>query len=175
MTLDPTVSASLAIGVLGVATGLVTVLYARNQVKAAHRQADEAARIADVEGSRRTLEDFHAVRRRRFTNPALLAEAKVASPEIVELLDADGGAEAFLVNCETLDTFQEIYFLRKRGILRDEHWYLWSQMHMLGPAKLPAFQRYWRVASQNEWLHPEFLAFYAPAFAGASLGDPLPS
>jgi hypothetical protein len=171
--MDPTVTASLTIGAVGVLVGALAVVYSRSQVDAARRQAGEAARVAEIESSRRMLEEFRELRRRRFTSPALLKEAREASPEIVPLLDAEGGVEAFLVQCDTLDAFQEVFLLRKRGFVSDEHWTLWVEMHMLGPAKLPAFRAVWEASVKNEWLLPAFIAFYAPAFTDSALRDPL--
>jgi hypothetical protein len=173
MNLDAALVASLAFGVAGIAVGVVAVVHSRQQAHASRLQAEQAGRVAEIESSRRMLDEFRALRRQRFTDPTLLTEARAASPEIVPLLDADGGAASFLINCDTLDTFQEVFFLRRRGIVSDEHWALWTQMHMLGPVKLPGFRAVWEASLKHEWLDPDFAAFYAPAFRDAPLRDPL--
>lgn len=163
---------ALLAGGVAVAISLVSLVYARSQAVAARRQAEQAARLGALESSRHMLERFTELRRRRFHLPAALDDIRTASPDVAKLMDDAGGPEVFVLYRDLMDVYQEVYFLRRNGMVSDEHWRIWAEVAMVGPPTMPDFARVYRYACEQGWLDSNFIAFYEHAFHEGKLPDP---
>jgi hypothetical protein len=86
------------------------------------------------------------------------------------LLDEDGNS-TFVILRNAIDGLQDMYFLRKRGIVEDYQWRNWmTAFTVLG--RLEATRAVYDNAVSRSALDPEFLAFLAPLFDGRQLADP---
>lgn len=165
-------------GALGLASGIIAILYTRMQAGAARIQAQETAHMSTLQSNSELLERSREIRRRVLAIPAIREEflSVVASQpplsELVDLLQAEGGVERYLVYRDAMDTAQDAFFLRLKGVITDEHWYVWTNAHMSIWAKFPGFEKNFHVAAQTGLIHPEFVKFYEPIFRGSGLRDP---
>ena len=169
-------------GALGLATGIVAILYSRLQADAARIQAQETAHLSTLQSNSELLERTREIRRLALTTPQVREEflsmcVSQAHPfyPLADLLTAEGGIERFLVYRDAMDTAQDAFFLRRRRVITDEHWYVWTRVHMSIWAKNPGFERTFRVAAQTGAMHPDFVKFFAPIFQGSSPRDPATS
>src|SRR5215471_9219332 len=113
-------------GALGLATGIIAILYARLQANAARIQAEETVRLTALQSNSELLERSREIRRRILTTPLTreeflsLIESK-AHPfsELADLLRVEGGIERFLVYRDEMDTGQDAFFLRRKGAMAD--------------------------------------------------------
>ena len=71
-----------------------------------------------------------------------------------------------------MDTMQDVYFLRKDGIVTDQYWHVWTKTFFRSYAKMPTFLAVFEFAAEEELLHPEFVAFFRPLIEGEALSDP---
>ena len=165
-------------GLLGLVTGIVAILYARTQAAAARIQAQEAAHMSTLLSSSELLQRYREIRRRILSFPAIRQEflrnaaSRPPLSELVDLWRSEDGLDHYTVYRDAMDTAQDAYFLRQRGIMSDEHWYVWTKTHMSIWAQFPGFERTFQVASRIGLIHPDFAKFYEPVFRGGSLGDP---
>ena len=165
-------------GLLGLASGIVAILYSRTQAVAARLQAQEAAHMSTLQSSSELLERYREIRRRVFSFPAVRQEflrnmaSRPPFSELDDLWNSDDGLDHYTVYRDAMDTAQDAYFLRQRGVMSDEHWYVWTKTHMSIWAQFPGFEKTFHVASQIGLIHPDFARFYEPVFHGGDLKDP---
>jgi len=72
-----------------------------------------------------------------------------------------------------LDTFQEVFFLRRNGFVTDEYWHSWANTSFAITARLASAHSVFDLCKAKGFLHPDFIAFYEPAFSGNPVADPL--
>ncbi len=70
-----------------------------------------------------------------------------------------------------MDDFQDVFFLRRDGIVSDENWDKYKA-HMKSVAQRPAFQLIFEYALKQQLLHPEFVQFFRPILKGNDPQDP---
>lgn len=168
-------------GALGLATGTVAILYARAQARAARAQAQETAHLSMLESNSELLQRSREIRRHILAIPAIREEfLSIASSqrpwsELSDLLRSDSDLERYLAYRDAMDAAQDAFFLRRKGVMADEHWYVWTRTHISIWAKFQGFERCFRVAAQGGLIHPDFANFYEPIFRGSSVTDPAPS
>jgi hypothetical protein len=163
----------IILGLLGVASGAASLIYSRSQVVAARRQAEEATRATLLESNREISVRLQQIRSRFFNVPGIRDELQHTRPEIQEVVDAVGGGDVYAFFRDTIDTFEDIFVLRRAGIVRDEHWRVWIGSQMGVYAGLPRFQSIFKLAKQEGFLDPDFVRFFEPLLEGKSVVDPM--
>jgi len=168
-------------GALGLASGIIAILYTRIQAGAARIQAQETAHLTTLQSNSELLARSREIRRRVLAIPAIreefLSVVALQGPlsELADLLKTESDFERYLVYRDAMDTAQDAFFLRRKGVMTDEHWYVWTKVHMSIWAKFPGFERSFRVAAQTGLIHPDFVEFYEPIFRGSGFRDPATS
>ena len=167
------VDAGLLVGAAALGLALVSLVYARTQADASHRQAEAETRAAMLASNLAMYERLKEVRR-RFVEPGPLYEEWVQSnPRVKAAYDEAGGVDAYYTIRETMDFFQDIYFLRQGGVISDHYWHVWSGTVFRNYGKMPTFRRVFEFASGQGYLHPDFVAFYQAVLAGRPGPDPV--
>ena len=163
----------IILGLLGVASGAASLIYSRSQVVAARRQAEQATRATLLEGNREISVRLQQIRARFFKVPGISEELQNSRPEIKEVVDSVGGGEVYYFFRDVIDTFEDIFVLRRSRIVTDEHWRVWTGSQMAVYAGLPRFQSVFKLAKQEGFLDPEFVKFFEPLLEGKSARDPM--
>jgi hypothetical protein len=175
-----------SIAVLGVVLGgasliasAASAVYFRSQARASHRQAEEATkqsenadRLALMQSNLEMYARFRDTRNQflRFDN--LQREWRETQPRFAEMFDACGGLDNFIAVREAMDTMQDVYFLRRDGVVTDQYWHVWTNTFFRFYAKMPTFLKVFEFAADEGLLHPEFVSFFRGAIAGDALADP---
>lgn len=164
-------------GTLGLASGIIAILYSRLQASAARVQAQESVNMSNLQINSELLERNREIRRRVLSVPVIrdeflkLMAAQSALSELAEISRTEDGTELYIVYRDAMDAAQDAFFLRRKGVLSDQYWRIWTRGHMTIWAKYPGFEKTFRVAAQNGFIHPDFAKFYEPIFRGDALGD----
>src|SRR5207249_476240 len=162
----------IILGLLGVASGAASLIYSRSQVVAARRQAEQATRATLLESNREISVRLQQIRSRFFKVPGIGDELKNSRPEIQEVVDSVGG-DVYGFFRDVIDTFEDIFVLRRSRIVTDEHWRVWTGSQMGVYAGLPRFQSVFKLAKQEGFLDPEFVKFFEPLLEGRPVRDPM--
>jgi len=162
----------IILGLLGVASGAASLIYSRSQVVAARRQAEQATRATLLESNREISVRLQQIRSRFFKVPGIGDELKNSRPEIQEVVDSVGG-DVYGFFRDVIDTFEDIFVLRRSRIVTDEHWRVWTGSQMGVYAGLPRFQSVFKLAKQEGFLDPEFVKFFEPLPEGRPVRDPI--
>ena len=162
----------IILGLLGVASGAASLIYSRSQVVAARRQAEQATRATLLESNREISVRLQQIRSRFFKVPGIGDELKNSRPEIQEVVDSVGG-DVYGFFRDVIDTFEDIFVLRRSRIVTDEHWRVWTGSQMGVYAGLPRFQSVFKHAKQEGFLDPEFVKFFEPLLEGRPVRDPM--
>lgn len=161
----------VAFGLAGVAVGTISLVYARTQAVHVQRQADAAQLATTLELERAMTEKIYQLRMDLVTNPVLQAEYAKSNPRLLEIYgDVPLAAIAILRNA--LDGFQDIYFLRKQGIVQRHQWLNWSTS-FVPIARIPMTREAFNLGVQRGAFDPEFVDFVTPLFEKGALPDPL--
>jgi len=163
----------IVLGLLGVASGAASLIYSRSQVVAARRQAEQATRATLLESNREISVRLQQIRARFFKVPGIEEELQNSRPEIKEVVDTVGGGDVYYFFRDVIDTFEDIFVLRRSRIVTDEHWRVWTGSQMAVYAGLPRFQSVFKLAKQEAFLDPEFVKFFEPLLEGESTRDPM--
>lgn len=99
-------------------------------------------------------------------------EWRETQPSFGEIFDACGGLDNFIAVREAMDTMQDVYFLRKDGVVTDQYWHVWTNTFFRFYARMPTFLRVFDFAVAEGLLHPEFADFYRVSIDGGALPDP---
>jgi len=176
---DAAATLGVALGAAGLLTSGFSLVYFRMQADAARRQADEArrqtegaTRLAMMESNLHMYARFRETRNNFLEYPNLEREWRSTHPAFNEMFDACGGLDNFIAVRDAMDTMQDVYFLRKDGVVTDHYWHVWTRTFFRFYSKMPTFLRVFEFAAKEGLLHPEFVAFYRPILAGQPLGDP---
>ena len=165
----------IVLGLLGVVSGVASLIYSRSQVVAARRQAEEATRATLLESNREISVRLQQIRSRFFKTPGIDEELQKSRPEIKRVVDSVGGGEVYYFLRDVIDTFEDIFVLRRSRIVTDEHWRVWTGSQMAIYATLPRFQSVFKLAKQEGFLDPDFVSFFEPLLEGKSVRDPMES
>src|SRR6267378_1336003 len=165
----------IVLGLLGVASGVASLIYSRSQVVAARRQAEEATRATLLESNREISVRLQQIRSRFFKTPGIDEELQKSRPEIKRVVDSVGGGEVYYFLRDVIDTFEDIFVLRRSRIVTDEHWRVWTGSQMAIYATLPRFQSVFKLAKEEGFLDPDFVSFFEPLLEGKSVRDPMES
>jgi hypothetical protein len=132
----------------------------------ARQQAEQALRAAELLANSAVSARVREMRARNFrANPNLPAG-------IQAIIEQVGGPDAYAVMLDSMDVAQEIYLLRARGMVSDEHWRMWMNDQMVLIAQSPSFQEVFQRAADQGALQPEFVVAFTPVFGGKGILDP---
>lgn len=178
--MDPLPILGVALGAGACVASAVSALYFKRQAEAAHRQADEASRqsehanrLARMESNLTMYARFRETRNEFLRHPNLEREWRTTQPAFNEMFDACGGLDNFIVVREAMDTMQDVYFLRRDGVVTDQYWHVWTRTFFRFYSKMPTFLKVFDFAAREGLLHPDFVTFYRDAIEGRSLKDPV--
>jgi hypothetical protein len=134
--------------------------------ESARQQAGEALRAAELLANSEVSARVREMRARNFrANPNLPAD-------IQQTMEKAGGADAYSVILDSMDIAQEIYFLRKRGMVSNEHWRMWMNDQMVLIAHSPSFEDVFQRAVSKGVLFGEFVEAFQPVLQGRGIEDP---
>ena len=126
-----------------------------------------------LESNREISVRLQQIRSRFFKVPGIDDELKNSRPEIQEVVDSVGGGDVYGFFRDVIDTFEDIFVLRRSRIVTDEHWRVWTGSQMAVYAGLPRFQSVFKLAKQEGFLDPEFVKFFEPLLEGRPVRDPM--
>jgi hypothetical protein len=175
-----------SIAVLGVVLGGASLIatvacafYFRSQARAAHLQAEEARRqsesadrVALMESNLQMYARFRDTRNQFLHFDNLQREWRETQPRFAEMFDACGGLDSFIAVREAMDTMQDVYFLRRDGVVTDQYWHVWTRTFFRFYAKMPTFLKVFEFAADEGLLHPDFVTFFRQAIGDKPLTDP---
>ncbi len=162
----------LLLGALGIGTAVASALYSRAQALEARRQVEGLQRDAVLKGSRATSDAMLVVRMGIVNTPELMEEYLAANPEMAALYGGTDRIRAVIHLRNYLDVMQDVYFLRKEGIVAPHQWRGW--VAALQPfTRMPTFRSMCEGAIQRKSLDDEFLAFLREVLDGRSPPDPI--
>jgi hypothetical protein len=160
----------VAFGLAGIVVGTTSLVYARTQAVNARRQADAAHLAATLETQRIMADRIYQSRMDMARNPAVMAMLVAGVPGLAEIYGPETRETALVIRNQ-IDNLQDMYFLRKRGIVEDRHWANWGAG--FAPLARAGFVRtIFENAAARKALDPEFVAYMRPIFDGAELPDP---
>jgi hypothetical protein len=142
-----------------------------SQTRAQGTQAGEAARVGVVATNIAMFERVLETRRRFGEMPRIYEEWRTTHPSLARKYDEVGGVAVYDVLREAMDTFRDVYFMR-RDVVTDHYWHVWKGTFFALYAPLPTFEDVFRFAAQEGYLHPDFVRWFEPRFRGAALADP---
>lgn len=175
-----------SIAVVGVVLGAASlvasaacVVYFRSQARAAHRQAEEASRqsenadrLALMQSNLEMYARFRDTRNQFLHFDNLQREWRETQPRFAEMFDACGGLDNFIAVREAMDTIQDVYFLRRDGVVTDQYWHVWSKTFFRFYSKMPTFLKVFDFAADEGLLHPDFVSFFRSAITDGLVADP---
>jgi hypothetical protein len=161
-------------GVTGFCVGLVSLVYARTQALHARRQADAANMATALQLQHEMSERIFQHRMALIRDPGIAKMYYENVPGLSEAL-ADGTTtlETVVTMRNAIDGLQDVYFLRKRGIVEEYHWRHWASAFNV-IARAPMFHLVYENAVARNALDPEFAAYLRPLVDGRPLADPKP-
>ncbi len=168
----------VVLGAAGIATGLVSILYARTQAKAAEgqavgtrRQAEQATYMTLLAANQTVFARLHEARNRVGRSPNVLGQLERAIPDLGPLLKAVGGWEDYMLMREVGEVFQDAYFMRRDDILTDAYWTdLAGQAVLWGSTE--SFRASFQFAMDRHLLHADFVDSFRPVLDGQAWRDP---
>lgn len=166
-----TIDWGVVFGLSGFAVGLGSLVYARTQAINARRQADAAHLASTLQTQQEMTDRIHRARMDLLQDPIVGKLYLDAIPQLKESLPPDTSLQAVINVRNTIDGLQDVFFLRKRAIVEDHHWRAWTA-HFVPISRLPITRPIFEGAAVRGALHPEFVAFLRPIFAGEPLADP---
>jgi hypothetical protein len=167
-------------GLVGLLVALMSLVYVRTQAEASRLQAEATAeqtriarRIAALEVSLRLADRTFDVRREMMAEPAVIEAYWRANPQLEETHARAGGIGAVMMIRRMLDSTQDIYLLRKEGIVTDAHWRNW--IAALRPfMKMPEVRAILDNAVERQVFDDEYVAFLRAFDAPGAPPDPAP-
>ncbi|HKE37859.1 MAG TPA: hypothetical protein VKB39_10505 [Candidatus Baltobacteraceae bacterium] len=159
-------------GLTGVACGLGSIVYARTQSIHARRQAD-AANVATTLQLQREMSDRIFQHRMALVQDPIVAKVYYkALPALPEAGAEDGVVLASLVTMRNaIDGLQDMYFLRRRGVVERYHWRHWTSVFNT-VSQAPTMRLVYDHGVEHNVWEPEFVEFLRPVFDGQPLADP---
>ncbi len=169
-----TVDWGTVFGVTGFCVGLASLVYARTQALHARRQADAANMAIALQLQHEMSERILQHRMALIRDPAIAKMYYENVPGLsAALKDGTATLEGVVTIRNAIDALQDMYFLRKRGIVEEYHWRHWaSALNVVGRA--PMFHLVYENAVARDALDPEFAAYLRPLVDGRPLTDPKP-
>ncbi len=158
-------------GATGMAVGMLSLVYARTQALHARRQADAAHLATTIEVQQAMADRMYRARTSITSNPGVMALYLEANPEMRELYPDVASVETTIAVRNLIDTLQDMYFLRKAGIVGDHFWRNWMAS-FLPIARMPIARAVFDNAVKRSAIDPEFATFLHPAFESQTPGDP---
>jgi len=161
----------IVFGGTGMTIGLLSLVYSRTQAVHSQRQADAAQLATALELQRAMAERIYQARMDLVTNPEVAKEYVDSNPHLHELYGDHGTLAGIAIVRNAIDGLQDIYFLRKQGIVQDHQWQNWTSS--FAPiARMPLTRSIYDNAVARGALNAQFAAFLLPVFDGKTLGDP---
>lgn len=164
------VDLGVALGLLGITIALASVLYARAQAGAARRQADAARLAAEIQLSDTIMARIRLARREMFDEAFRRAYLE-ANPPMEAAMAAAGGFESFIGVRNFLDMMQEVWVMRRAGVVADHQWRAWATA-LPAVSRVPQFRSVVENVLARDVYEPRFAQALRTLLANASLPDP---
>jgi hypothetical protein len=153
------------------AVGMLSLVYARTQALHARRQADAANLATTLEVQQAMADRMNQARTSLTNNPGIMALYLDANPEMRELYPDVASVETTVVVRNIIDSLQDMYFLRKMGIVGDHFWRNWMAS-FVPVARMPIARAAFDNAVKRAAIDPEFASFLQPIFESQTPQDP---
>lgn len=166
-------------GLAGLLVALVSLVYVRTQAAASRaqalasaQQAQIAQRVAALDLCMRLNERTLDIRRELLASPAVQQAYLRANPALAAVFADVGGLDVVITLRSMLDSLQDIFLLRKEGIVNDAYW-----RNYIGAfeayARMPEMRRLFDNSVERSLFEPEFRDFCAAFFQQTTPADPL--
>lgn len=167
-----TVDWGVVFGLTGVAVGCGSLIYARTMAIHARRQADATHLATTLQLQREMSDRLFQHRAALIRDPSVAQAYYEAVPHFAKVLDEGSvSIESITMIRNAIDGLQDVYILRKRGIVEDYHWRAWaSAFIVLG--RTPLMRIVYDASIARNGLDPEFAEFFKPLLDGHPLPDP---
>lgn len=138
----------------------------------ARRQADAAYLATTLQLQREMSDRIFQHRTALIRDPAVAKLYYEAIPDLAKHIDESAaGIESIVTIRNAIDGLQDMYFLRKRGIVELYHWRHWAAAFNV-VSRLPMTRLVFENTVALNALEPEFVEFFRPLFDGKTLADP---
>jgi hypothetical protein len=172
------VDLGVVLGLAGIATGAVSLLYARTQATAAQgqaaetrRQAEQATHMTVLAANQQLFERLHSARERLGKSPHLLTEMKEHIGPLADAMEKAGGFSDYILLREVMEIFHDAYFMRRDGVITDAYWKDITGNQMVW-ARLPSFHTSFEAAVRYGLVHEDFVAAFRDVLKGVPMKDP---
>lgn len=158
-------------GLTGLGVGLLSIIYARMLSIHTRRQAD-AAYLATTLQLQREMSDRIFQHRMALIRDPIVAKLYYKNlPDVPDVTREDVLLESLVTVRNAIDGLQDMYFLRKRGVVEKYHWRHWTSVFN-AIASAPTMRLVYDHGVERDVWDPEFVAFLRPIFDGEPLADP---
>lgn len=166
------VDVAVLLGLLGIILGGGSLIYARTQALAQHRQAEAANRLTEAEVNQGLAARVRDTRSLILTDPVLRKQYFDANPKLSQRIEEAGGIDAWVNIRNVLDHTEDIYFLRRAGIVADHVWNNWSGS-VPAILQMPIAKSAYEDAAERGIYGTDFTAFLHAGREGKPLPDPI--
>ncbi len=148
----------LLFGALGIGTAVLSAVYARAQALEARRQVEGMRREAMLKSSRAISDAMLAMRTGLVNSPEIMREYLASNPQMAAAYGDVDRIRSVIHLRNYLDVMQDVYFLRKEGIVAAYQWRGW--VGALVPfARTPTFRALCENGIARRTLDDEFAVF----------------
>ncbi len=161
----------LLFGALGIGTAVLSAIYSRAQALEARRQVEGMRREAMLKSSRAISDAMLDMRAGLVSSPEIMREYLAANPQMAAAYGDADRIRSVIHLRNYLDVMQDVYFLRKEGIVAAYQWRGW--VGALVPfARMPTFRTLCENAIARRTIDAEFAAFLRAVLEEKEPPDP---
>jgi hypothetical protein len=164
----------LLFGALGIGTAVLSAIYARAQAREARSQVEGMRREAMLKSSRSISDAMLAVRAGLVNSPEIMQEYLAANPQMVAAYGDVDRVRSVIHLRNYLDVMQDVYFLRKEGIVAAYQWRNWVGS-FVPFARTPTFRALCENVIARRTLDDEFAGFLQAVLDGKPPPEPFAS
>lgn len=168
------VDAALVVGAAGILVGAGSLVYAHTQATLARRQAEAAVKATEYQRTKTMTALLHEVRATLMDDRVLREGYVVANADLMARINELGGFDAFVAMRNMLDALQDVWVMRRDGVLADHTWRLWTS-GWVPILRMDLARLVFESAARREAYDPGFIAAMGVAFERGGFSDPLTS
>jgi len=161
----------LLFGAFGIGTAVLSAIYARAQAREARSQVEGMRREAMLKSSRSISDAMLAMRSGLVNSPEIMQEYLAANPQMVAAYGDVDRVRSVIHLRNYLDVMQDVYFLRKEGIVAAYQWRNWVGS-FVPFARTPTFRALCENVIARRTLDDEFAGFLQAVLDGKPPPEP---